>query len=166
MRGGAAGGRERWARWVSLLARLVLAGVWIYAASTKIGRPLTSARAVQAYEIFPFDVAAMIGQALPIIELALGILLLIGLFTRVSAALSLVLLAVFVAGIASAWARGLQIDCGCFGGDGSLALGQEPQYLQEILRDIGYAACAAWLVWRPRSPYSVDSRLEPSPAGP
>ncbi len=157
-------GRGGWVRWVSLAARLVLAGVWIYAASTKIGRPLTSARAVQAYEIFPYDVAAVIGQALPIIELALGLLLLIGLFTRVSAGLSLLLLVVFMAGIASAWARGLEIDCGCFGGDGSLALGQEPQYLQEILRDIGYAACAAWLLWRPRSPLSVDARLERAPA--
>ena len=43
----------------------------------------------------------------------------------------------FVIGIASAWARGLRIDCGCFGGGGQLAAGVEPDYLIEILRDFG-----------------------------
>lgn len=157
-------GGAQWARWTSLAARLVLAVVWIYAAATKLGRPLTSARAVQAYELFPFDVAAAIGHALPFVELVLGVLLLAGLFTRAASAVSLALLVVFMAGIASAWARGLQIDCGCFGGDGSLALGQGPQYVQELVRDLAYAACAAWLVWRPRSPFSVDGRLRASAA--
>ncbi len=153
-------GEAPWQRWVSLAARLFLAGVWIYAASSKIGKPLTSARAVQAYQIFPFDVAAAIGQALPVIELALGILLLVGLFTRFSAVASAALLVVFMAGIGSAWARGLQIDCGCFGGDGSLDFGRQPAYLQEILRDLGFLVVAAWLAWRPASPYSVDARLD------
>ncbi|MCB1255111.1 MAG: DoxX family membrane protein [Austwickia sp.] len=151
-----------WVRWIGLAARLILAGVWIYAAATKLGKPLTSARSVQAYDIFPYDVAAIIGQALPIVELALGILLLIGLFVRPVAIVSAVLLVLFIAGIASAWARGLRIDCGCFGGDGSLAWDREPAYLQEILRDLGFLALAAWLALRPRTPVAVDNRLNGS----
>ena len=72
------------------------------------------------------------------------------------------LLVLFIAGIASAWARGLRIDCGCFGGDGSLAWDREPAYLQEILRDLGFLALAAWLALRPRTPVAVDNRLNGS----
>lgn len=155
-------GHAPWQRWVSLLARLALAAVWIYAASTKLGKPLTSARAVQAYQIFPYDVAGVIGQALPVVELAIGLLLLVGLFVRPMAICSAALLVVFMAGIASAWARGLSIDCGCFGGDGSLPWDAEPAYLQEILRDVAFLALAAWLILRPRSPLAVDNRLDGS----
>lgn len=149
-----------WQRWVSLAARLGLATVWIYAASTKLGKPLTSARAVQAYEIFPYDMAGLIGQALPVLKVAVGLLLLVGLFTRPIAVVSVLLLVVFIAGIASAWARGLSIDCGCFGGGGALAWDQQPEYGQEIARDVGFLALAGWLVVRPRSPLAVDNRFE------
>ena len=161
-----AGPRVTWsargvlARWVGLAARLGLATVWIYAASTKLGKPLTSARAVQAYEIFPYDMAGLIGQALPVLEVAVGLLLLVGLFTRPIAVVSVLLLVVFIAGIASAWARGLSIDCGCFGGGGALAWDQQPEYGQEIARDVGFLALAGWLVVRPRSPLAVDNRFE------
>lgn len=153
-------GGAPWQRWVSLAARLALAAVWLYAASTKLGKPLTSARAVQAYEIFPTGVAGVIGQALPVVELALGLLLLLGLFTRAAATTSAALLGVFMVGIASAWARGLQIDCGCFGGDGTLGFEQKPAYLQEMLRDLGFLVLAAWLVLRPKSPLAMDNRFD------
>ena len=60
--------------WLGLLARLVLGGVLLAAGALKVGSPLVSARAVQAYEIFPFDVAAYIGYALPVIEIVAGLL--------------------------------------------------------------------------------------------
>ena len=53
----------------------------------------------------------------------MGALLLAGLLTRGAAAVAGLLMLVFVAGIASAWARGLSIDCGCFGTGGPVAPG-------------------------------------------
>lgn len=146
--------------WVSTAARLLLAGVWIYASVTKIPKPSESARAVQAYQLLPYDLAAHVGRILPILELALGLLLLIGLFTRFSAVVSAVLLVVFIAGIASAWYRGLQIDCGCFGGDGTLSYGRKPEYTAEIVRDVLFLAGAAWLALKPVSRFSVDGYLD------
>jgi uncharacterized membrane protein YphA (DoxX/SURF4 family) len=99
---------------------------------------------------------------LPFVELALGVLLLIGLATRVVAGISAVLLLVFIAGIASAWARGLSIDCGCFGSGGELAAGQSPTYGPEILRDVGFLILAAFLLVWPLTRLSVDSFLERS----
>lgn len=59
--------------------------------------------------------------------------------TRLAAAASAVLLLMFMAGIASAWARGLQIECGCFDG-GGFAADATQQYPWEILCDVGLAA--------------------------
>ena len=58
------------------------AGSSIWAGAAKVGKPLTSERAVQAYEIFPMDLAGWIGLALPFVEVVLGVLLVLGLFTR------------------------------------------------------------------------------------
>ena len=143
---------------VGLLARLFLGGVLIYAGAVKIPRPLTSERAVQAYEIFPMDLAGYIGLALPYLEVVLGLLLVLGLFTRPVAAVSTLLMLAFVVGIAQAWARGLTIDCGCFGGGGQIAEA-DTQYPQEIARDLGFALAGAWLWWRPRSLVSLDRIL-------
>lgn len=143
---------------LGLPARLVLGGVLIVAGALKVGRPLVSARAVQAYQIFPFDVAAVIGYALPVVEIVVGALLVVGLFTRVSAVVGGLLMLAFVVGIASAWARGLSIDCGCFGGGGEIGAAQTA-YPAEIARDLGFALCGAWLALRPRTPFSLDARL-------
>ena len=64
----------------------------------------------------------------------------------------------FIAGIASAWARGLSIDCGCFGGGGEIAPGQT-QYPRRIAEDVAFALCGLWLVIRPRSLASLDRHL-------
>jgi uncharacterized membrane protein YphA (DoxX/SURF4 family) len=143
--------------WLGAAARLGLAAVWLAAGGSKIGDLGASGRAVHAYQIFPYDVAMAIGAALPFVEITLGVLLLVGLATRLVAAISTALLVVFVAGITSAWARGLQIDCGCFGNGGELATGQDPGYATEILRDVGFLVLAGFLLVWPRTPYSVDA---------
>lgn len=148
----------QWPAWVGLVARLVLGGVLIYAGGTKIGHPLVSARAVQAYQIFPFDLAAGIGYALPVVEVIVGILLVLGLFTRAMGIIGALLMVAFIIGIASAWARGLSIDCGCFGGGGSIGA-SETKYPQEIARDVAFAACGLWLAVRPHTRLSLDRRL-------
>ncbi|MGI5214891.1 DoxX family protein [Plantactinospora sp. CA-290183] len=159
-------GTSRWltARpWIGTAARLGLAAVWLVAGASKIGDLAASGRAVNAYQVFPYDLAVVIGAALPFVELALGVLLLIGLATRLVAGVSAVLLVVFIAGIASAWARGLSIDCGCFGSGGDLAAGQDPTYGTEILRDLAFLVLAGFLLAWPRTPFSVDAATGRAP---
>jgi uncharacterized membrane protein YphA (DoxX/SURF4 family) len=146
---------------VGLVARLLLGGVVLVAGLLKVGHLETSARAVRAYQLLPYDVAGVIGYGLPILEVALGVLLVLGLFTRVSAFVSGVLMVVFIAGIASAWARGLSIDCGCFGKGGTIAAAQT-QYPQEIARDIGLLLCAGWLVRRPSTSLALERLMFPA----
>ncbi|HEV7173697.1 MauE/DoxX family redox-associated membrane protein [Pedococcus sp.] len=146
-----------------LLARLVLGVVVLVAGALKVGHPETSARSVRAYQLLPFDVAGYVGYALPVLEIAVGVLLVLGLFTRVNAIIGGLLMAAFVVGISSAWARGLSIDCGCFGHGGTIAASQT-QYPQEIARDLGLIVCAAWLAVRPHTAYGLDRMLFPGAA--
>lgn len=145
----------RFLDWVGLLARFIVGGVWIYAGWLKAFNPYSAGAAVRAYRLFPNDLATIIGQTLPWIEIGLGLLLVLGLFVRISAVISILLFLAFIAGIASAWARGLTIDCGCFGGGGQVAPG-ETKYLQEIIRDTGLIVLSAFLTWRPVSKWALD----------
>jgi uncharacterized membrane protein YphA (DoxX/SURF4 family) len=143
---------------VGLLARLVLGVVLVVAGALKVTTPAVSAMAVRAYQLLPYDVAGVVGVALPVVEIAAGLLLVLGLLTRPAAVVGGLLMLAFLVGIISAWARGLTIDCGCFGGGGTIAAAQT-HYLSETLRDVGLALCATWLVVRPRTALSLDRRL-------
>ena len=68
--------------WIGLAARLVLGGVLVWAGAVKLPDLRESVLAVQAYKILPFDVATVVGYALPIAEVALGLLLILGLLRR------------------------------------------------------------------------------------
>jgi len=151
-------GRDRLLDVVGTLARLFLGIVLIYAGATKIGHPLTAQRAVQAYEIFPDGLANTIGLALPFLEVILGVLLVLGLFTRPVAIVSTLLMVAFIIGISQAWARGLTIDCGCFGGGGEIGA-KSTTYPLDIARDAVFALAGAWLWWRPRTMASLDRYL-------
>lgn len=145
--------------WISTAARLGLAAVWIVAGILKVTDLAASARAVNAYQLMPYDAARVVGAIQPFLEIALGLLLLIGLAVRLSAGISALLLVVFIAGIVSAWARGLAIDCGCFSKGGALGAGQTPQYAWELARDVGFLVLAGILLWRPWTRFSLDGLL-------
>ncbi|MDR0285295.1 MAG: DoxX family protein [Propionibacteriaceae bacterium] len=136
---------REWRNWVSLAARLVLGVVLIVAGATKVGDLRASVTATAAYQILPYWGIQVVGHALPFAEIALGLLLVSGLFTRLSGALGALLMLAFIIAIASVWVRGISIDCGCFGtgGENSEAFRAYPW---EILRDVGLMACGVWLV--------------------
>ncbi len=152
------GGRS-WQPWAATTARLLLAGVWAWAALAKISDPDAAVRAVRAYQLLPEALVRPVAWGLPFAELALAVLLAVGLATRLAAAASATLLALFMVAIAAAWARGLQIDCGCFGGGGATTGVQPSDYLLELVRDAGLLVVAALLAWRPQSRLSLDSQL-------
>jgi uncharacterized membrane protein YphA (DoxX/SURF4 family) len=152
------GRREVVAQWLGTAARLGLAAVWAWAGAAKISDPAAAAQAVRAYRILPEGLVRPFGYGLPFVELAIALLLLVGLGVRIAAAVSALLLLVYIAAIGSVWARGISIDCGCFGGGGAVAA-SKTAYLQEILRDAGFLLLAGWLLWRPRGRFAVDTWL-------
>ncbi|REE99757.1 MauE/DoxX family redox-associated membrane protein [Thermomonospora umbrina] len=138
-------------------ARVGLAVVLGWAGLAKAAEPpALQELAVEAYRLLPDGMITPVGIGLPILEIVLAALLLAGFATRFTAALSGLLMVVFIIGIASAWARGLKIDCGCFGGGGEIA---DPPYLGEILRDLGFLALAAWITVWPPGRYALDRKV-------
>lgn len=150
--------RERRLDLLGTLLRLVLGGVILVAGALKVTNLGQSALAVRAYQLLPYDLAGYVGYALPIIEIVIGLLLVLGLFTRMSALLGTLLMLAFVIGIASAWARGLSIDCGCFGGGGTIGA-EQTAYPLELSRDVALLLAGAWLVRRPHTAYALDDRI-------
>ncbi len=143
---------------MGVVARVVVGVVWIAAGLLKLPDPAASVRAVRAYDLLPEAIVPTVGHLLPVLEVVVGVCLVLGVLTRGAAVLSSVLFVAFIVGIASAWARGLQIECGCFGGGGTSANASD-EYPWEIARDIGLLLLSLWLVWRPRTPYAVDNLL-------
>jgi len=141
--------------WLSLLGRLILGGVLFAAGFLKYEHLDKSRMAVRAYELLPISVANFFGISLPFLEIAVGILLVVGAAIRISAAIGGALMFIFIIGISQAWARGLSIDCGCFGGGGQVAPGTA-SYLPEILRDTALAAIAIYLFRYPQSKFALD----------
>jgi putative oxidoreductase len=102
-------------RWLIIVVRVVVGVVFIYAGALKIREPLQFADNISSFSILPGFFIVPLALWLPAFEILTGALVAIGLF-RQAAALGLVIIsAVFLAAISSALARGLTIDCGCFG---------------------------------------------------
>ena len=147
-----------------LFSRLILGGVLLLAGALKIGNLQKSAMAVRAYELLPVSLANLLGYALPWVEIGVGLLLITGAAVRISGLIGAFTMLAFIIAISQAWARGLSIDCGCFGGGGSVAPG-ETRYLQEILRDAGLVAMALFLIRYPVSKFSIDKASKQTNVG-
>ena len=145
---------------ITLFARLILGGVLLAAGGLKVFKPTESANAVAAYKLMPTEIAHLIGYALPWLEVAIGLLLIVGFMVRPAAVLSGLIMIVFIGAIASVWARGMLIDCGCFGGGGeidpSLASEVRRTYFIEIMRDLGLALAALYLYFFPYGKLSIE----------
>ncbi len=142
---------------ISTLLRLVMGIVFLVAGVSKLSNLAIAELSVKSYQLLPNDVAAVVGVVLPILEVALAVLLLLGIGTRVtSIALSLMLVA-FIIGIGSLWARGIIAQCGCFGG--TLIMTEAPSYPLEIARDCLMLLATVWLAIWPRTFVSVDGWL-------
>lgn len=154
---------EKFAPWFGLVARLTLGGVLLLAGYLKLDELDKSQMAVRAYEMLPVSLANLIGIVLPFAEIFMGILLILGAATRVIGFMSALLMLVFVVGISQAWARGLSIDCGCFGGGGKVEPGEE-NYLTPLMRDAGLTALGIYLFLFPQSKFALDKSSSSSTA--
>ena len=92
---------------------------------------------------------------MPWLEIGAGLLLIIGVGIRFAALFGSLLMVLFIVAIAQAWARGLSIDCGCFGGGGTIDPSQT-KYLEEILRDTGLALLGLYLLRYPLTKFALE----------
>jgi hypothetical protein len=151
--------------WIGFFARVGLGGILLYAGYLKAFSPAKSMMAVRAYELLPIWLANIFGIVLPWLEIGAGVLLIVGITVRYVAIFGSVLMITFVIAISQAWARGLSIDCGCFGDGGAIDPSQT-KYLETILRDIGFALLGFYLIRYPLTKFALEKResLEEKPS--
>lgn len=138
-----------------LLARAFPAGLLLWAGLAKAFARQESILAVDAYDVVPGGLVRPVAAVLPWVEIGVGLLLLAGLFVRFAGVATVVLGVAFVGAMAQAKARGLAIDCGCFGGGGA----GDGVGWWELVRDSPVIVCGAYLAARPRGPMQLDNRF-------
>lgn len=116
-----------------LIARLILAGVLVMAALPKIQDPGAFANSVAAFRVIDLGLSSWVALVLPWLELVLGLGILMPFIRQTSCALIGLLLLIFIGLHLSAWVRGLDLRCGCFGADADAA-GSDYRWL--ILRNL------------------------------
>ena len=114
---------------LALAARLALAVTFGYAAMTKIADMQRFAEDVANYRMLPAGLVGITAASVVGIEILCAVLLLVGLFVRPAAAVAALLLLVFIAGLSQALARGIDLNCGCFGAS-------EPATWGTVARDV------------------------------
>lgn len=142
--------------WLGTVARLFLGAIWLWAAIPKLADPRQFVQAVRAYDVTWEWLSKAIGYGLPVLEFGLGVLLILGVVTRLAAAVSAALFVVFAIGLLQAVARGLKLDCGCFGTGGET---DHTRYTLDLLRDAGLLVVALYLVVWSFTRLSVDEFL-------
>jgi uncharacterized membrane protein YphA (DoxX/SURF4 family) len=142
----------------TLVSRLVLGLIFLLTGVGKAADPAGFMRDIRAYQMLPGALVTAMAYGLPWLEILLAVYLLAGLYLRWAAAITGALLVVFMVAMGQALARGLTLDCGCFGaGLGGVALREEVS-IGSILRDAVLLALAVHLILVP-SRWTVDQRL-------
>jgi putative oxidoreductase len=133
--------RQAPAFWLWLALRLALAAVFAYAGFIKIADPTAFAVEIDHYQLMPW-LAPYLAAGLPALELTLAAALLVlpSAWRRAAALACFALMLAFTFAAASALARNLDIDCGCFGE------GSGPITWVTMVRDVGLLALCAVLV--------------------
>jgi uncharacterized membrane protein YphA (DoxX/SURF4 family) len=122
---------------IQLFLRLVLGGVLLLAGVSKLADRAAFRQAVADYEVLPGPVARPFATSVPWVETALGVLLLVGLGTGISAGIAVPLFLSFAFAIAVNMRRGREFDCHCFG-----AVQADPIGATALLRALIFAGIA------------------------
>jgi uncharacterized membrane protein YphA (DoxX/SURF4 family) len=103
-------------RMAALVLRVALGAIFLYAAWTKLRQPWELfAMAIDSYGLLPLKWVEFVARTLPWLEAVIGVFLIAGVFLRSAAVATSLLLAVFFSLMVRAYAKGMQINCGCFG---------------------------------------------------
>jgi putative oxidoreductase len=135
---------------LTALFRLILGFVFIYASLDKIADPDAFAITIQNYQLVPLSITNLIAIFLPWLEFYCGILLLVGWWHQAAAFWVVLMTIVFLVSLISVYARGLDIDCGCFGSGSTVDL-------IRIIEDLFMLALSLHISFYPTSSFSLEN---------
>lgn len=124
--------------WIVRVGRLVLGVILIAAGFGKVTDPAAFATQIRHFAILPAGLENLPAITLPWVELVCGLALLTGVRARSAAWLGAALLVTFTLAVGSAMARGLDIECGCFGTADATRVG-----VPKLVENLAFTALAA-----------------------
>jgi uncharacterized membrane protein YphA (DoxX/SURF4 family) len=119
-------------KYLQIVIRIVIGAVFIYASVNKLFNPADFAKAILRYDMAPLFVVNIMAIILPWVEFSVGILLIFGIMKKPVSILAAISLIFFLIALISAYARGLDINCGCFSLEETSSKGD---ILQRIIED-------------------------------
>lgn len=135
--------------WLTVRVQIALGLFFVVAALPKLVDPPSFAHMVHNYRLVPGPLVNLMALGMPWLELLAGLALILGIWTRTSAALVGTLLLVFIGAVSLNLARGNAIDCGCF--DVATANRSVDERLADmrlvVLRDAGMLFMVAQVLW-------------------
>jgi uncharacterized membrane protein YphA (DoxX/SURF4 family) len=126
-------------KYLLIALRIILGAIFIYASVNKLFQTEEFAKAIKNYDMLPFGVINILAIILPYVEFITGILLVTGIYKKGSSAIAIVSLVVFLIALTTAYARGLDINCGCFSLENTSS---KSDILTRIIEDIFMLAVA------------------------
>ena len=136
---------QKWKPWFREALSWAFGLVFVWSGWIKAQEPAQFLASVRSFHILPDPFAAWLALALPWLEIFAGLAVLTGWLRQGGLLLLNASLAVFAVALISAWLRGLDIECGCFGsGKGGTTI------VDGLLRDAVLLGVGAWLWFSPR----------------
>lgn len=163
-------------RMLLLLGRLILAGIFLFAAYAKM-KPQAAvpwsaasvrtslsmfAMQVDSYQLLPEKYVSLVAHFLPPAEFLLGVWLLSGILLRFSSLASTLLIGGFFAVVVRSYAMGLEINCGCFGPGEKLGISTVLRDATLLVLSIA-VTIGGFLIHRSRRAQSHSPAAIPSP---
>lgn len=142
--------------------RIALGVIFVVSSIPKMMNFNYTAISITEYDIFPHEFSYTLAALLIAAELIIAVSMLLGVGVRWGALLSGFLMVVFIFGVSQAWARGISLDCGCFGFDpNDISAAQVTpwtEYAWIIIRDMAllFVSLVLFMNKSPLS-YTVDS---------
>lgn len=129
--------------YVAIVLAILFGGVFVWSGFLKAQDPGAFIISVRSFRILPDPYAAWLALSLPWLEIFAGLAVITGIGRRGGLLLLNLSLVMFAIALVSAWIRGINVDCGCFGGkDGTT------QIVDALVRDAVLLAVGGWLMMR------------------
>jgi putative oxidoreductase len=143
------------------MARLYLGALFLLACWHKIRQPETFAIDVATYQLLPQSTVNLFSLSVPWVELAVGVMLILGIRARAAGLIVSCLMVCFMLALGWALARGLDMSCGCFASQA--AKEQDPISWRTLLRDTTWLVLGLYVTWFDRHPIGLERLWSPKP---
>lgn len=149
---------------ILLTCRFLAGGAFLLAAFGKIIEPTNLMLSMNSFGLVPEFIVPFASYIMPWLELVVGLLLFYGFMSRGAAAWAAILYLIFTIAIISVIARGMSVDCGCFGA----MLGGGNVGWHSVGRNLVFLASSGMILWlgggRTALDHIIGSKRQPSPA--